>query len=398
MGNAASGNTGYNFARQSSTTSVVDLAGPRQHEELDEEIAIANPNPTTTNNNTSNQQTAVRNPPAPNLYFGSQFFMGSGSNNNNPPNAVSRTMSEESLLGAIRPDLSFLSSLTGARPPAPQLHQITTVKCPVNLHKNSLHLLPIDESNKKLYKVQFTFDSTETITATVHYAVTESTNEQGELIFSPPTTNTSKSFERGLKQSYEQPSTEYFDASLFKSEELVYSVENNYYPVVIVLHSTVVEDSIVEEKKPSTPINDNSNSALKATTQITYAAIIHCADDTYVIKPIKQKIKFQNKVGLVHEIYGLESADNDGGKECVICMTEPRDTVVLPCRHMCLCNSCAEVLRHQSNKCPICRSTVRSMVEVKVAKKTVESDVEIDSVEEEQQLIKKPKDKITDST
>jgi len=68
-------------------------------------------------------------------------------------------------------------------------------------------------------------------------------------------------------------------------------------------------------------------------------------------------------------------------------MTEPRDTAVLPCRHMCLCNSCAEVLRHQSNKCPICRSTVRSMVEIKIGK-VQEIDVEID-LEEEQQLLKK---------
>lgn len=26
--------------------------------------------------------------------------------------------------------------------------------------------------------------------------------------------------------------------------------------------------------------------------------------------------------------------DDDPGKECVICLTEPKDTAVLPCRHM----------------------------------------------------------------
>ena len=109
----------------------------------------------------------------------------------------------------------------------------------------------------------------------------------------------------------------------------------------------------------------------KADCQITYAALIHCADDTYAIKPIKQKVqvifqefsqlielkKYNGKTYIIHEIYGLESTETDGGRDCVICMTEPRNTTVLPCRHMCLCNSCAEVLRHQSNKCPICRSS-----------------------------------------
>ncbi len=42
-------------------------------------------------------------------------------------------------------------------------------------------------------------------------------------------------------------------------------------------------------------------------------------------------------------------------RECVVCMSDPKDTAVLPCRHMCLCAQCAEQLRYQSNKCPICR-------------------------------------------
>jgi hypothetical protein len=43
------------------------------------------------------------------------------------------------------------------------------------------------------------------------------------------------------------------------------------------------------------------------------------------------------------------------GSECVICLTEPRDTTVLPCRHMCLCAACAQQLRFNTNKCPVCR-------------------------------------------
>ena len=36
--------------------------------------------------------------------------------------------------------------------------------------------------------------------------------------------------------------------------------------------------------------------------------------------------------------------------ECVICLTDPRVVAVYPCRHMCLCASCAEVLPSQGNK------------------------------------------------
>ena len=74
----------------------------------------------------------------------------------------------------------------------------------------------------------------------------------------------------------------------------------------------------------------------------------------------------------LQEIYGLENANNHGrpadsddiGTECVICMSEPRDTTLLPCRHMCLCHECAQMLRTQTNKCPICRTQVKSLLEI----------------------------------
>lgn len=52
------------------------------------------------------------------------------------------------------------------------------------------------------------------------------------------------------------------------------------------------------------------------------------------------------------------------GSECVICLTEARDTAILPCRHMCLCNDCAHQLRLQTNRCPICRTPVSSLLHI----------------------------------
>ena len=36
--------------------------------------------------------------------------------------------------------------------------------------------------------------------------------------------------------------------------------------------------------------------------------------------------------------------DEDLGAECVICFTDVRDTILLPCRHFCLCASCGKQL------------------------------------------------------
>ncbi len=50
-----------------------------------------------------------------------------------------------------------------------------------------------------------------------------------------------------------------------------------------------------------------------------------------------------------------EDEISDNSAECVVCLSDVRDTLILPCRHLCLCNACADTLRYQANCCPICR-------------------------------------------
>jgi len=73
---------------------------------------------------------------------------------------------------------------------------------------------------------------------------------------------------------------------------------------------------------------------------------------------IDEKTEFE-----MEDLYGLKpEAEHDGSRECIICMTEPRDTVVLPCRHICFCTHCANIMRTQCEKCPICRQKVNSLL------------------------------------
>lgn len=61
--------------------------------------------------------------------------------------------------------------------------------------------------------------------------------------------------------------------------------------------------------------------------------------------------------------------DDVDGRECVICLSNERDTTVLPCRHMCMCQECASALKTQTNKCPICRMEIESLLHIKIQRK-----------------------------
>lgn len=81
-------------------------------------------------------------------------------------------------------------------------------------------------------------------------------------------------------------------------------------------------------------------------------------------KVLKQRV-FVRGVGYdLQDIYGREETDDCAEVQCVICLLEPKDTAVLPCRHLCLCSGCAEVMRMQSRKCPICRQGIVSLLQI----------------------------------
>jgi len=94
---------------------------------------------------------------------------------------------------------------------------------------------------------------------------------------------------------------------------------------------------------------------------------------------------------VVYDIFGLENGVALT-EDCVICRSEAKDTVFIPCRHLCICSQCAQVLKYQSNKCPICRSSVRSMLSVNIKSEVSEPvlDVQIDSKTENLPAVVEP--------
>ncbi|KAJ2714244.1 hypothetical protein H4R19_001832 [Coemansia spiralis] len=86
---------------------------------------------------------------------------------------------------------------------------------------------------------------------------------------------------------------------------------------------------------------------------------------------VKQKLGIGNMLYQQHEVFGLSEAldsrtsmAKDDPSQCAICLSDDRDTVMLPCRHLCMCRECANTYRQQSNKCPICRTVVETILHI----------------------------------
>ncbi|XP_034255412.1 uncharacterized protein LOC117653687 [Thrips palmi] len=49
---------------------------------------------------------------------------------------------------------------------------------------------------------------------------------------------------------------------------------------------------------------------------------------------------------------------------CVVCQDSERCTIILPCRHVCLCYDCCAAIKRTHGRCPICRHIVRRTMRV----------------------------------
>merc|ERR1719312_2142081 len=107
-------------------------------------------------------------------------------------------------------------------------------------------------------------------------------------------------------------------------------------------------------------------------------------DSSFSVKVLKQKQNIDGFSFMLQEIYGMESKNSPdksvGNGECVVCLNAPRDTMILPCRHLCLCYTCAEDVRFKSNACLMCRQPFRALLRIEALQRVVtdESDGKTD--------------------
>lgn len=74
----------------------------------------------------------------------------------------------------------------------------------------------------------------------------------------------------------------------------------------------------------------------------------------------------------IRTIEPIHDPDSDQEREankdslCVICQDCKKSVLLLPCRHLCLCQKCSEYLRQYGANCPLCREIFQEMISVYV--------------------------------
>ena len=73
----------------------------------------------------------------------------------------------------------------------------------------------------------------------------------------------------------------------------------------------------------------------------------------------------QNNLPIKKEktVTGLTSSTDHNKLECTVCMDAERSILLLPCRHLALCETCS----NKCSKCPICRTTIASKIKAIVS-------------------------------
>jgi hypothetical protein len=276
-------------------------------------------------------------------------------------------------------------------PPAAKLTQTATIRNAVNLKKHSLKLVPVPGSTTK-FAVQFTFDASTPCRLTTFILAKEEPSEGCKLNpVGPSMPHPPQFYSAGLGHVYPaanapEAQQAIIDVSQYEEQQLMQASDNTY-PLVFRLET--ISEKGAADGHVLQELEVGQAQKVWVQSQTTFAALARHEEGHYMCKVLKQKIWVEGVSYELQEIYGMEHAGASDGRPktesekqeeneerlCVICLSNDRDTTVLPCRHMCMCHDCAQELRKQSSKCPICRNHVESLLHIKMQHKPTKKQI-----------------------
>lgn len=270
-------------------------------------------------------------------------------------------------------------------PQSQQLTKTATIRNSVNLKKSTLRLAPVPGDAQRL-QISFTFDNSAPCRVSTFVAATEEPSEgsrisSASMPWAPPIC-----YEKGLGLTFPAacaPDHLSHTVDLRRHTEEVLLADNNSNSFALIIRLETITERGLKEGHTLKDLKHGGAQESWVQSQTTFAALAHGeVDGDWEARVLKQKIWVDGISYELQEIYGMEQATGGSSRPvgemtdaesedrlCVICLVNERDTTVLPCRHMCMCHECAQELRKQTQRCPICRNPVESLLHIRLGSK-----------------------------
>ena len=237
----------------------------------------------------------------------------------------------QNLLNRPEADVSLLVN------DGPQVKKMFAIKNPVYLKRNSL-TLERHSFNRNLYYIKFNYDALVEMDVNILFKASKSIQSlPGNCYYLPNS-------EENILKFYNLPrgqNREFFDQRAFFDITQFTQAEEGLYDVVIEFLPVFPEDRRQGEQ---TLLNGN---------EIIFYTLCKLIDDDNGGK-IKTEMQRLRSQGMWFDLYEVFNSALETG-ECLICCSNIRNTIFLPCKHSCSCQTCSHSLRMRNNKCPVCK-------------------------------------------
>ena len=221
-----------------------------------------------------------------------------------------------------------------------QVSKSEPLQVPVNIKRSSITLT---ETGNGVYTMRFIFDSLQNCLITVYYFGAEVVSQEMTTEYFTVYKKSDKQpqafkFASGLGQSF-PPNEIVLNLRQMTKKELSPASETKF-PLILV----------IQTEDPALPYQSTFIKFDKHEGSCTHSVV-------------KQKIHEPTQVWELWPVYN--QAENGSSSECIICLERPACVTLMPCQHMCMCSPCGEHLgQAQVKKCPICRSLVKTIVNI----------------------------------
>ncbi|KAH7431919.1 hypothetical protein KP509_08G073200 [Ceratopteris richardii] len=240
--------------------------------------------------------------------------------------------------------------------PSPLVRDAVTVYNRVNVLKNTLRMEE-DEESPGSYLMTFSFDADEAGSLCLCFLASVDVNKDCSINPWLPDAHQPMEipFGKGTGQCIRSPSgnglyVDAFDTRLLEGEN-----PEMFFPLVILART--VSNHVLE---------GSTEKQQHASLQLTCAKIRKRHDGQYDVTMVRQFILVDGVQYELHDLYGTKEIGTLQNA-CVVCLSDPPQIVIMPCRHLCICCTCANTLiSMKAVRCPLCRQSMGSLLRVRI--------------------------------